>query len=74
MTKQDATGRIRTIPDDSSRAGAPELEITPQMLQAALEALRPFQWEDGLLGGADLRPAIEEALRAAFRARAALLK
>jgi hypothetical protein len=53
------------------RRSHPEPEVTPEMVTAALEALRPQIWEDGTLMAAGLREAIAESLRAALRVRPA---
>jgi len=46
----------------------PKVEIvTPEMIHAAMRAMRPHFWEDGKLGVADLRPAIEAALHAGLQ-------
>lgn len=54
----------------TSEAGAPEIGpgvVTPQMIQAAFLAMRPYRWEDGQIGLADESRAMEAALRAALR-------
>lgn len=45
-----------------------EIGITPEMIDAALDALRPQIWEDGTLMGAGIREAIADVLRAGLQA------
>lgn len=48
-------------------AGAPECQVSPEMVRAALQAIRPYRWEDGALAVADWPRAIECGLRAALQ-------
>ena len=57
------------MPTDDHRLGAPEIEITPEMIQAGAETLRGFLIEDGEGGHStddDRREVAEMVLRAAL--------
>jgi hypothetical protein len=58
-------------PSELGGAGAPEVEITAPMVEAAIRAMRPYFWEDGQIGVTDLRTAVEAALRAGLQVRTA---
>ena len=61
LTKQPA------LRDDSTgRAGTTEIEITPAMIEAGVQAVSPYLDEVGDLHGLDIRPALEAALGAAL--------
>ena len=49
-------------------AGAPECQVSPEMVRAALQAKSAvYRWEDGALAVADWPRAIERGLRAALQ-------
>ncbi len=48
MTKQHTIDSIESVPDDSSGAGAPDVEITPAMVAAGVYAAREHCLGEGL--------------------------
>ncbi len=51
----------------SSRQAGVKIEITPEMVSAALRALEPFSDEQGHFGGISDSEGMEAALRAALQ-------
>ena len=63
MTKQPPAGIPGAVSGDSSGAGAPEIEITPDMIQAGIEELRGFCGD----GGNTSEEVVRQVFAAMFR-------
>ena len=51
---------------DEGKTGVPQIEVTPEMIQAGVRALEPFVMPDGVLAAFAVRSAIEAVLFAAI--------
>ena len=52
---------------DAKTTGVPQIEVTPEMIQAGMSAIQPFVMPDGVLAAFSIRRAIEAVLHAAIR-------